>query len=141
MKVQIKKLSDKAVVPFYAKKGDAGLDLVATSKLVVDEADFGYVEYGAGIALAIPEGYVGLLYPRSSISNTGLFLANSVGVIDSGYKNEIKMRFKYIPGTKMYEIGERVGQLVIMPYPSIEFEEVNELEGKDRQGGFGSSGS
>ena len=87
MKVQVKRLTTKTeVFPSYAKEGDAGLDLVATSKLVVDETDFGYIEYGTGIALAIPSGYVGLLYPRSSISNTGLFLANSVGVIDSKIK-------------------------------------------------------
>ena len=65
MKVKFKKLSDNAVIPSYAKPGDAGLDLTATSMQVVDQKTYGYIEYGTGIAVEIPEGYVGLIYPRS----------------------------------------------------------------------------
>jgi len=83
--VQFKKLDPKAVIPTYANFGDAGADLVATSMKhvpsTVEEA--AYYEYGTGLAMKIPEGYVGLLYPRSSISKKDLFLANAVGVIDS----------------------------------------------------------
>ena len=83
MIVKIKKLDSKAVTPAYAKAGDAAVDLTAISLSKVDKDEFGYLEYGTGLAIEIPEGYVGLLFPRSSISNSGLILTNSVGVIDS----------------------------------------------------------
>lgn len=142
MIVKFKKLNPNAVTPSYAKAGDAGLDLTAISKQVVDEGTHGYIEYGTGIAVEIPQGYVGLIYPRSSISNTGMLLSNSVGVVDSGYRGEIKFRFKWISNTTMYNLGDRVGQLVIMPYPTIQMEEVLELNNSERGAeGFGSSGS
>ncbi len=136
MKVKIKKLSDKAVIPFYAKEGDAGMDLTAVSVIKVDDKEYGYIEYGIGLAMEIPKGYVGLTFPRSSVSNTGLIKANSVGVIDSGYRGE----FKAIPNTKWYEVGDRVAQLIIIPYPKVEFEEVEELSETERgTGGYGST--
>jgi dUTP pyrophosphatase len=142
MKVKIKKLVPEAVIPSYASHGDAGLDLVATYIKVEDHNTYGYFEYGTGIAVEIPEGYVGLIFPRSSISKTGMLLTNSVGVIDSGYRGEIKLRFKYINGTKSYEVGDKIAQLIILPYPTIEFEEVEELSDSERgEGGFGSTGS
>lgn len=142
MKVKIKKLIPEAVIPQYSKPGDAGLDLVATYIKVEDHNTYGYFEYGTGLAIEIPEGYVGLIYPRSSISNTGMILSNSVGVIDSGYRGEIKFRFKYINGTNYYNVGDKVGQLLIMPYPLIELEEVDELTQTERSdGGFGSTGN
>jgi dUTP pyrophosphatase len=140
MIVKIKKLDSKAVTPAYAKAGDAAMDLTAISIAKVDKDEFGYLEYGTGLAIEIPEGYVGLLFPRSSISNSGLILTNSVGVIDSGYRGEIKFRFKHIPDTSFYKVGDRIGQLIIMPYPQIEFEEVQELSSTERgEGGFGST--
>jgi dUTP pyrophosphatase len=100
------------------------------------------MEYGTGLAVEIPEGHVGLLFPRSSISNSGLILTNSVGVIDSGYRGEIKFRFKHIPDTAYYKPGDRIGQLIVMPYPEIDFQEVEELSSTERgEGGFGSSGN
>ena len=82
-----------------------------------------------------------MIFPRSSISNTGLILSNSVGVVDSGYRGEIKFRFKWIKDTTDYNVGDRVGQLIILPYPSIETEEAEELSSTERgEGGFGSSG-
>lgn len=141
MKVRFKKLNENAVVPAYSKPGDAGLDLTATSKELTNNPQYGFLEYGTGLAVEIPEGHVGLIFPRSSISNTGLILSNSVGVIDSGYRGEIKFRFKHIPGTADYNVGDRVGQLIILPYPSIETEEATELNSSERgEGGFGSSG-
>jgi dUTP pyrophosphatase len=154
MKVKIKKLSELAVSPKYAQSGDAGMDLVAISETKCTE--HGYVEFGTGIAVEIPEGYVGLVFPRSSISNIAHLLANSVGVIDSNYRGEIKVRMK--PDTssimmglsgldkyftsKYYNIGDKVAQLIILPYPKIEFEEVSELSNTERNdGGFGSTGS
>lgn len=142
MQIKIKKLSEAAVIPSYAKDGDAGLDLTATSLEVVDTGDYGYISYGTGLAIEIPTGYVGLIYPRSSISKTGHILANSVGVIDSGYRGEIQVRFKTIPDTTIYKVGDKIAQLIIKPYPEIQFEEVEELSNTDRgEGNFGSTGS
>ena len=80
MKVKIKKLNENAVIPSYSKQGDAGMDLVATSK-IFDK--YGNIEYWTGLAMEIPEGHVGLIFPRSSISKKDLALTNAVGVIDS----------------------------------------------------------
>lgn len=141
MTIRIKKLHNKAVIPVYAKPGDAGLDLTATS-IVNDEN--GNVVYGTGLAIEIPHGYVGLLFPRSSNSKTDLYLTNHVGVVDSGYRGEIM--FKYRPlealdDAKIYSIGERVGQIMIIPYPTVTFEEVDELSTTERGGdGYGSTG-
>lgn len=139
MKVRIKRLSENAVIPAYANPGDAGLDLVATYVKVEDHNKYGFFEYGTGLAVEIPEGYVGLIFPRSSISKTGMMLANAVGVIDPGYLEEIKLRFKYISGTDSYNVGDRIGQLIILPIPRIEFEEVEDI-GESKRGGFGSTG-
>jgi dUTP pyrophosphatase len=139
MKIKFKKLSKEAVAPAYAKPGDAGMDMVAISF----RKDEMYYEYGTGIAVEIPEGYVGLIFPRSSISNTKMILANHVGVVDSGYRGEIKFRFKKLAWDNgiVYEVGDRIGQLIIMPIPYVELEEVDELSSSDRgNGGFGSTG-
>lgn len=172
MEIKIKRLCENAVIPSYAKPGDAGMDLVATSR-IFDK--YGNVEYGTGLAIEIPEGYVGLLFARSSISKQDLSLANAVGVIDSGYRGEIKFKFKptlsYMDlGTtedvqgiykesntsdfaiitsgiqkdpmedSIYKVGDRIGQIIIMPYPKISFKEVDELSTTERgEGGFGST--
>ena len=143
MKVNIKKISENAVIPSYAKEGDAGLDLVATS--IVNEEAF-QITYGLGIALEIPKGFVGLIFPRSSIRKTNLQLSNSVGVVDSGYRGEIQATFNKIQGIDnierdSYKVGDRVCQIMIIPHPPIEFKEVDELTNTERgQGGFGSTG-
>lgn len=138
IKVNIKKLDEDAVIPKYAKEGDAGLDLTAVS---MEETEL-YYEYGTGIAVEIPRGYVGLLFPRSSVTNKDLILKNSVGIIDSSYRGEIKLRFlKTSTFADIYEEEERVGQLLIMPYPEVEFNEVEELNETERSSdGFGSTG-
>ncbi len=143
MQVKIKKLHPDAVIPKYAKESDAGLDLVATSIISNTSTQ---ITYGLGIALEIPEGFVGLVFPRSSIRNTDLQLSNAVGVIDSGYRGELQATFnrKRVmaeEGGFLYGIGDRVCQIIIIPHPSIEFEEVNELSNTERgEGGFGSTG-
>jgi dUTP pyrophosphatase len=138
MKVKIKKLHPNAVIPKYAKPGDAGLDLTAISESWNEFNS--QVTYGTGIAVEIPEGHVGLIFPRSSISKTTLMLANSVGVIDSGYRGEIMFKFNYLEKGMIYDVGDRVGQLIIIPYPSVEFEEVDDLSSTERgDGGFGST--
>ena len=139
MIVKIKKLDKNAVIPCYAKQGDAGMDLTATS---MEFDEYGNVVYGTGIAVEIPEGYVGLVFPRSSNAKKDLLLSNSVGVIDSGYRGEIMAKFKIVDMAEdIYEIGERICQLIIMPYPQIEFEEVCELSETERgAGSYGSTG-
>lgn len=150
MKVNVKKLDSNAVLPTYAKHGDAGMDLTATSK---SYDEHGNVVYGTSLAFEIPHGYVGLLFPRSSNTKKDLILGNSVGVIDSGYRGEVVFKFKLhhklwhdysgdldIKDLQDYEIGDRIGQIIIMPYPQIEFNLVDELSTTDRGiGGFGST--
>ncbi len=170
LQVKIKKLNENAVIPTYAHPTDAGLDLTAVSKKIEPN---GVVTYGTGIAVEIPDGYVGLVFPRSSNCKKDLLLTNSVGVIDSGYRGEIMLkytpvgsiailhrlrdrlklllcgklsrRFIGVPARRLhgieYNIGDRVGQLVIIPYPKVQFEEVAELSDSDRgNGGYGSTG-
>ena len=94
MKIKIKKVSEKAVIPQYAKDGDAGMDLTAISKQIKHSLNGDHIiEYGTGLAIEIPCGYVGLIFPRSSIYKKDLRLSNAVGVIDSGYRGEIKFKF------------------------------------------------
>lgn len=149
--IKLKKLDKNAVTPSYTKEGDAAVDLYATSKQPNEE--YGFIEYGTGLSLEIPKGYVGLIFPRSSISKTGLVLSNSVGVIDSGYRGEIKVRFwlnteaaSYVmngekPSLGYYNIGDRIAQLMVLPYPKINFIKEESLSESDRSdGGFGSTG-
>lgn len=169
MDVKIKKLNENAVIPKYAHPGDAGMDVVATSINVTDE----YVEYGTGLAFEVPEGYCMLIFPRSSNSKKDLVLANSVGVLDSTYRGELKLRFKRVyriqnepsentelkPTTTSivnyrsaecyqwnacdwYNVGDKVGQIIILPYPTVKFIETNKLSDTQRgDGGFGSTGN
>ena len=141
MQVRIKKLHAAAVIPAYSKSGDAAMDLTAIS---IEKDDDGNAVYGTGLAIEIPDGYVGLLFPRSSNSKTHLYLTNHVGVIDSGYRGEIKFKFRPINGfidARVYAKYDRVGQLIILPYPQIELVESDELSETERgDGGFGSTG-
>lgn len=119
-----------------AHEGDAGYDLVATS--ITGTVDGKWI-YGTGVSVAIPFGFVGLLVPRSSIVKREAYLANSVGVIDSGYRGEVRAVFT--ADKAPYELGERCCQLVILPCYLAEPKEVKFLEDSDRgSGGFGSSG-
>ena len=135
--IKIKRLHEDAVIPAYARDGDAGMDLTAVEVSGKD----GFITYHTGLAIAIPRWHVGLLFPRSSVYKTGQTLTNCVGVIDSGYRGEIMMKYTLSPLCKEYDIGDRVGQLIIMPYPRIDFEVVDELTKTDRgSGGYGSTG-
>lgn len=153
MVVKIKKLVPKAVMPKKAHSTDAGYDLVAVSRSV-DES--GAVVYGTGLAMEIPEGYVGLVFPRSSVVKKDLVLSNCVGVIDSGYRGEVMAKFKpslrmiytgQVSGTEwplvseIYEVGDRIAQLVVMKLPDVQLIESDELSESERgEGGYGSSG-
>lgn len=141
MKIQFKKLVPEAQKPKFGKPGDAGADLVATS---IDFSRKDQVVYGTGLAVEIPEGMVGLIFPRSSVRNYDLVLSNSVGVIDSGYRGEIMATFlignPHNPD-KIYKVGDRIAQLVIMPVPLAQFIEVEELSETSRgTEGHGSTG-
>lgn len=159
LNINFKKLDSNAVVPTKAHADDAGFDLVAVSR--IDTGD--YIEFDTGIAVEIPKNHVGLVFPRSSVSKYDLQLANAVAVIDCGYTDSIKLRFKrYINPHKTvyelvrglfktqavnpsycfneYQVGDRIGQLIIMPYPEVSFTEVKELAKTERgEGGFGST--
>ena len=142
MKVRIKKLNELAVIPTYAKDGDAGMDLVATSIISTTSTQ---ITYGIGLALEIPKGFVGLIFPRSSVRKTRLMLSNCVGVIDSGYRGELQATFNKINQDSVsendYKVGDRIAQIMIIPHPSIEFEEADALSDTERgEGGFGSTG-
>jgi dUTP pyrophosphatase len=144
MEIKIKKLNPNAVVPSYSKDGDAGMDLTATEIISETKID---VTYGTGISMEIPKGYVGLVFPRSSIRKYDLSLTNCVGVIDSGYRGEIQATFKktnWLKGneSEKYQIGDRIVQIMIIPYPQVSFIEVEELSSSERgTGGFGSTGA
>jgi len=145
--VKFKKLCDDAVIPTYAKEGDACVDLTAVSmevENVLDDQDnvmYSLCVYKTGLSLEIPQGYVGLIFPRSSVSKTSMVLSNSVGVIDSGYRGEIMFKYRSLSEGYVYDIGDRIGQLMIVPIPMIEYKEVEVLSETQRgTGGFGSSG-
>lgn len=132
MRLKFRKLTEDCVEPSYANEGDAGLDLTAVS---IRECG-NFTEYGTGLAFEIPAGFVGILAPRSSVSNLGLSLANSIGVIDSGYRGELKVRFY---GQEKYNIGDRIAQLVIVPCPNVTLEETLLSNSERGEGGFGST--
>lgn len=143
MNVSLKLLSDKAVVPKYAHTGDAGLDLHAAESLVIQPLE--RVLIPTGIALAIPEGYAGLVLPRSGRAyKHGLGLVNSPGLIDSHYRGEIKVAAINLDPVVPIEIsvGDRIAQLVISEVPKVELRIVNALDETVRSdGGFGSTGA
>ena len=188
--VKIKKLVENAVIPTYAKPGDMGMDLVATS--VEYDKDMDCYIYHTGLAFEIPTGYGMIIVPRSSNRKTDVYLPNSFGVIDSGYRGEVLISYKNrtskdiselileltntlvdvrndvveivdnIPDANIaissnykdnepieidweasapYKVGDRVAQLVVIPYPKVMFEEVEELSASERgTGGHGSTG-
>lgn len=142
MKVKLKKLVPEASTPKFGKPGDAGADLVATS---FEWRTPSQVVYGTGIAVEIPEGMVGLVFPRSSVRNYDLVMSNSVGVIDSGYRGEVMVTFNVNnldPNfAKLYQVSDRIAQLVIVPVPLIQYSVVDELSETERgNGGHGSTG-
>lgn len=137
--VKIRKVHPDAVIPFRAHATDAGMDVIAISMEMTED----YVEYDTGLQFQLPEGYAMLIFPRSSNSKKDLLLCNSVGILDAGYTGNLKLRFKLMTEgytEKIYNPGDKVGQIMIIPYPEINFIETevfNETERGD--GGFGST--
>lgn len=146
IEVKLKKLSDKAVIPSKAYPTDACFDLVATS-IKYDAANRCYI-YGTGIAMEIPEGYVGHIYPRSSNRKTDCYMANHVGVVDCHYRGEVMVSFKDVntecavcESNAPYKVGDRIAQICFDKVVETEFKEVDELSDTDRgEGGHGSTG-
>lgn len=193
LKVKIKKLVPEAVIPAYAKDGDMGMDVTATS--VEYDKKLDCFVYHTGLAFELPRGYGMLIFPRSSNRKTNSYMANHVGILDSGYRGELLLCFKYkdsvrsifsslrsdkfiekiankvdikdakalatalikalndiigddVALTKFmmnyapYKVGDRIGQIVIVPYPTIEFEETDTLSESERgTGGHGHTGN
>ena len=141
--MKIKKLNENAVVPTYGSACAAGADLYACEETAVTVEPGKTVLVHTGIAMAIPEGYVGLVYARSGLAcKRGLAPANKVGVIDSDYRGEIMVALhNHSEVAQMVESGERIAQIVFTPYAAAEFSVVDELDDTARgEGGFGSTG-
>lgn len=135
------KLLDTKCLPTKTHTWDAGYDLKARKETSVFPQDTEFIL--TGVCVEIPVGYVGLLFPRSSISKTPLRMANSVGVIDSGFTGEIKVPLYNTSEVEIRDIDkyERIAQLVIVPLADVSLEIVDELEDTERgTGGFGSTG-
>lgn len=158
MKIRFKKLRPNAVIPAKAHPSDACFDLVAAETAYDNNGCF--ICY-TGLAVEIPEGYVGHIYPRSSVASKDLLLTNCVGVIDAGYRGEITAKFKYAVSYRnnasdrigasayfysapdgLYRAGDRFAQLSIDPVLPVEWEEADELSDTERgRGGYGSTGA
>jgi dUTP pyrophosphatase len=134
--INVKKTHVQAQLPAKMNSSDAGFDCYAVE--INETEDF--LEYNLGFQVEIPQGFFGLLVARSSITKYDLMVKNSVGIIDAGYRGDVKLRTKKF-GEKIYNVGERVCQLLILPVPEFSFVEVDQLDTEnDRLGGFGSTG-
>ncbi len=144
IELKVKKLLPEAKLPLYGSEHAAGADLYMLSEQTIRIGANETAIVHTGLAVEIPEGYVGLIFARSGLaSKKGLAPANKVGVIDSDYRGEIRVALhndsKYMQSVEPYE---RIAQLVIVPYAAAAFVETEELSGTERgEGGFGSTGS
>lgn len=140
--LKIKKLDDSLPTPRYAHEGDAGLDLYSAQDVKLEPGQRALVS--TGIAVAIPEGYAGFVQPRSGLAaKQGVSIVNTPGLIDSGYRGEVKVILLNTDLEDSVRIsrGDRIAQLVIQAVPAVALEEVDDLDGSQRgEGGFGSSG-
>ena len=139
--MKFKKLTTTAITPTRGSPNSAGLDLYADQDVLVTSG--ASVMLGTGIAIEIPMNHVGLVAIRSSVGKAGVALANSVGVIDSDYRGEIKLCLTYTAGSGGHYIrkGQAIAQLIVTPYRHVELVEVDALSTTDRgAGGFGSTG-
>lgn len=137
MKVNIKLIED-GKMPVKMHETDAGFDCYARELVNLRNQ----IKYNLGFAIEIPQGHVGLVFPRSSVCKTGLSMSNSVGVIDSDYRGEVSAVYNNVDTEKeRYKVGDRVCQLIIIPYPEIELKQVERLSETERgEGGYGSTG-
>ncbi len=144
MKLKIKKLNEKAILPTYATEQSAGADLYACidNDIIIEPGKTAFID--TGLAISVPCGNVALIYARSGLAcKRGLAPANKVGVVDSDYRGEVKVAL-HNHSNEPYTVtaGERIAQMVITPYIKCDFEEADTLDDTDRgQGGFGSTGN
>ena len=144
MIVRYKKINPDAVEPIRGSEWAAGWDLTCTD---IDwDEDAKVLVYHTGLAFEIPRGHVGLLFPRSSIYKKTILLTNSVGVLDADYRGEVLFKYTLHYNMKeeaaLYNVGDRIGQLVIVPIPEVAFLESDTLsETKRGTGGYGSTGA
>ena len=143
MELKFKKLNEKAVLPTRSHSTDAGLDLTTYGfTQEVDASGKLVLVYHTGLAVEIPEGHMGLIFMRSSVANKSLTLTNAVGIIDRFFSGEITLKFKVTTDSipTVYQEGERIGQLVVVPYPQFDPVFVDEIAEGDRgEKGYGSS--
>lgn len=139
--MKIKLLSDKAMIPYRGSEEAAGYDLYSTDSTDINPGECKLIS--TGIAMQLPNGYFGAIFPRSGTAvKRGLRLANCVGVIDSDYRGEVKVPlYNDSQEIQTVEQGERIAQLIILPYATVSFEVVDELTDTIRgNGGFNSTG-
>ena len=131
-----------AAAPVYAHPGDAGADLVAAERVRLEPGARALV--GTGVRIALPDGYVAFVVPRSGLAaKHGITVLNAPGTVDAGYRGEIKVCLLNTDRTEAYDIepGDRIAQLIVMPVPPVRFVPVEELPASARgEGGFGSTG-
>ncbi len=142
LRVDVERLDPEMPLPTYAHPGDAGIDLHARESITIPSGG-GRVLMPTGIAIAIPLGWAGFVLPRSGLAlKHGLSVVNSPGLIDSAYRGELKVALINTDPTDDYEVtrGDRVAQLVLQRVGEVTWNEVDELSGDDRGGGFGHSG-
>ncbi|MBO59081.1 MAG: dUTP diphosphatase [Actinomycetota bacterium] len=143
LNIPIIRLIEDAIIPVYAKSGDAGADLVAAESVVLEPGG-GRALISTGVAIAIPEGFAGFVQPRSGLAlKHGVTCLNTPGLIDSGYRGELKVILVNTDPKEAFQVnkGERIAQLVIQKVEECDFQEVDELPDSERgETGFGSSG-
>ena len=140
--VHIKLLDPELPAPAYAKPGDAGADLRSRIDFELEPGERALVP--TGVAIALPEGYVGLVHPRSGLATkNGITIVNAPGTVDSGYRGELMVTLLNTDKTKSFHVqrGDRIAQLIIQKYEHAPFTVVDELDQTERgSSGFGSSG-
>ena len=143
LNIPIIRLIEDAIIPVYAKSGDAGADLVSAESVVLEPGG-GRALVSTGVAIAIPEGFAGFVQPRSGLAiKHGVTCLNTPGLIDSGYRGELKVILINTDPSESFQVskGERIAQLVIQKVEECNFQEVQELPDSERgETGFGSSG-
>lgn len=142
MRIPLKRIDPDLPMPQHAHPGDGGVDLYAREAVTLDAGAWAAIP--TGVAVAVPDGFVGLISPRSGLAvRHGISLVNTPGILDSGYRGEIKaILINHGDESVTFERGDRIAQLVVVPVVEQEFVEVEELPDSERgDGGFGSTGS
>lgn len=141
MKVKINRIHSEAVIPKYIFDGDVGLDLTAVEVEKSGNWIFPLYTYRTGLAIELPKTHFAMLTPRSSLSKKLMWMANHVGIIDTGFHGELVFKFRSFLGLNTYKIGDRIGQILLFRRNKMEFVEIEKLSASERgSNGFGSTG-